>query len=59
MPLPEDWKNAKLKRLDQQVAMTRRDFMLWMTGKVSDKSFSFKMSNHLAAFNEILKGDQD
>ena len=59
MPMPKDWKNAKLKRLDQQIAMVKKTFLSWMSSGISDKQFSFEMSNHLAAFSEILKNTED
>ena len=52
-------KDEAIKRLDQQIAMMKNDFMLWMKGVISSKEYSFRMSDHLAAFSEILKSEED
>jgi len=49
----------QIKQLDQQIAMLKKTFLAWMKGEINDKQFSFEMSNHLAAFSEILKQDQE
>jgi len=59
MPNELDWRNGVIKRLDQQIAMVKKTFLSWMQGEISDKQFAFEMSNHLAAFSEILKADQE
>jgi len=48
-----------IKRLDQQVAMVKKTFLSWMEGTINDKQFAFEMSNHLAAFSEILKNTEE
>ena len=58
MPMP-DWKNGVIKRLDQQISMMKKDFTFWMKGEISDREFSFLMSNHLACFSEILKSEEE
>jgi len=58
MAIP-DWRNGVIKRLDQQVAMVKKTFLAWMQGETSDKQFAFEMSNHLAAFSEILKNTEE
>lgn len=52
-------KDEVIRRLDQQITMMKKDFFSWMKGEIEDKEFSFRMSNHLAAFSEILKSDQE
>jgi len=52
-------KNEMIRRLEQQIAMVKKTFLAWMQGEINDKQFSFEMSNHLAAFSEILKRDQE
>lgn len=52
-------KTETVKRLEQQVDMVKRDFTKWMLGEISDKNYSFKMSNHLASFSEILKDKEE
>jgi len=54
-----DWRNGVIKRLDQQVAMVKKTFLAWMQGEISDKQFAFEMSNHLAAFSEVLKNTEE
>jgi len=54
-----DWRNNKIRRLTQQVEMLQKDFMQWMRGEISDKEYSFRMSNHLFAFSEILKDSEE
>ena len=56
---PIDWRNGVIKRLNQQIAMLKKTFLAWMKAEINDKQFSFEMSNHLAAFSEILKQDQE
>lgn len=58
MSLP-DWRNEKLKRLDQQVAMLKKTFNLFMKEEISDREFSFLMSDHFASFAEILRNTED
>lgn len=54
-----DWRNGVIKSIMQQVDMMKKTFLSWMQGEINDKQFSFEMSNHLAAFSEILKSDQE
>jgi len=54
-----DWRNAKLKRLDQQVTILKKTVGLWMDGKISDRRFSFLLSDCFAAFSEILKNTEE
>jgi len=56
MPMP---KNEVVKRIDQQISILKKDFMLWMAGDIGDKVFSFRASDHFAAFSEILKDKEE
>jgi len=59
MPNELDWKNAKLKRLGQQVDMLKKTFNLFMKEQISDREFSFLMSDHFASFAEILRNTEE
>jgi len=59
MSLPDDLKNGIIRQLDSQIAMLKKDFMLWMEGTIGDKVFSFRASDHFAAFSEILKNTEE
>jgi len=52
-------KDEVIKRLDQQITMMKHDFTQWVENVMTDKEFAFNMSDHFAAFSEILKSDQE
>lgn len=57
--MTEDWRNNKIRQLDQQVAMMKKAYLAWQTNAINDKQFAFEMSNHFAAFSEILKNMEE